>query len=188
MSAGPPDPVAILKEYLPGPVESYYLGLIIGAIILPIFIAMFYVVSEIQNIIKDNPYYGAVRTHVNNTYYMMRFVLVCCLINMLYMTRKGPERADSKNVGFWYTFIFFPIFGLLGARLSITISFLILSVSKDLIYLDPSEVLYVKQKLSYLTGGILITFILCLLTWILINAVDIVDIAMEFVNQGQGLA
>jgi hypothetical protein len=188
MSAGPPDPLTVLREYLPGPLESYYLGIIIGAIILPIIVTMFYVTNEVREIIKDKPYYGAIRTHVNNTYNMMLFVLVCTLVNMLYMTRKGEERSDSKNIGFWYTLTFFPMFGLLGARLTTSISFLVLSYSNDLMYLEPSEVVYVKQKLSYLTSGILITFILCLFTWILINANDIIDFGMELVNQGENLS
>lgn len=181
----PKDPLAVLRDYLPGPLESYYIGVIVGAIILPIIVGMFYVAKEVREIIKDKPYYGAVRTHVNSTYNLLLFVLACTIIVMLYITRKGVDLADSKNIGFWYTLIFFPMVALLGARLSTSISFLMLIRSNDLMFLEPSEVVYVKQKLSYLTTGTLVTFILSAAAWVLINANDIIDLTNEIINLGK---
>ena len=186
MSLGPPqDPLTALRDYLPGPLESYYIGVVIGAVILPIIVGMFYVTKEVRDLIKDKPYYGAVRTHVNSTYNLLLFVLVCSLVVMLYITRKGVDVADPKNIGFWYTLIFLPMIALLGARLSTSISFLVLSRSNDLMFLEPSEVVYVKQKLSYLTSGILITFIMSTAAWVLINANDIIDLSQEIVSMNK---
>lgn len=182
--SGGADPLAMVRQFFPGPEEGYYLGLAMLCIIFPMVVSMFYVISDVKNIIANNPAYDAATFSffVNNTYYIVLVTMLACFINLLYALRKGPEKADTANMGFWYIFITFPLFFLIGARISLLISMLVLSSKDDIIInLNPAEVAYIKKKLGYLTIPIFVSFLFSILAFLLLYGVELLDLASEFI-------
>lgn len=185
MSTGEIDPIEIAKELFPIPEEGYYLSLVVLCIIVPICVSMFYAISDVYRLVKDNPAYdvGNFRYYVVNTYYLVVGCSVATLVNLLYALRKRPEKADVKNIGFWFTMSTLLLFFLLGSRISLLVSLLVITGSDNIINLNPSEVVYIKTKLSYLTLAIVIAFILSTLCFVLINGSQMIDIFTAFKQQ-----
>jgi hypothetical protein len=102
---------------------------------------------------------------------------------MLYTLRKGPSRGDKMNIGFWFSWSTIFLFCLLGARLSLTVSFLLVTYSDFIIKFKPSEIIYLKTKMKYLTSAILVTFLASFVGWVLINGAQILDWGHNVVNQ-----
>lgn len=172
------DPLQVVKTLLPAPDESYYIGLSVLCVIVPITVSMYYVIQDVHSIVSKNPSYDVANFQffVNNTYYLIVGAMVCSLVNLLYTLRKRPEKADVKNMGFWFTLATLMLFSLLGARLSLLISMISVTGSDSIINLQPSEVVYVRTKLKYLTFSIVVSFICAAFAFFLINGAQMIDI------------
>ncbi len=182
--SGGADPLDMVRQFFPSPEECYYVGLALLCIIFPMVVSMFYVISDVKNVIGNNPAYDAAafRFFVNNTYYIVLITMLACLINLLYALRKGPEKADSSNMGFWFIFITFPLFFLIGARISLLISTLVVSSKDDIIInLNPADVVYIRTKLSYLTIPIFVSFLFSILAFLFLYGIELLDLASEFI-------
>jgi hypothetical protein len=173
------DPLEVAKVFLPIPDESYHIGLTILCLIVPIIVSMFFVIQDVYTIVSSNPAYstGNFQYFVTNTYYLVVGAMACSIVNMLYALRKRPEKADVKNIGFWFTLTTLCLFALLGCRLSLLISMISLTGSDSIIDLNPSDVVYVKTKLEYLTLSIVVCFLLSFSSFLLINGEQMIEIA-----------
>jgi hypothetical protein len=185
--AGEVDFIQVAKTVFPDDREAYYLGLNILCISVPIIVSMYYVIDEVYTIIKDKPAYdvGNFRTFVRNAYYIITAALIFNLVNLLYTLRKGPEKGDAKNMGFWFTMSMLFLFAALGARLSILISIIYITLSNNIINIRPSEFVYIQKKVTYLTTASVITFLLSLFAFIMINTPQLIDIGLELANKGE---
>ena len=181
-SPGEIDPIQVLKAILPNADEGYYLGLCVLCIIVPILVSLYHVISQIQPIVSKNPAYDVANFQffIQNTYYLLLAAMVCVVVNLLYALRKRPEKADTKNIGFWFTLSSLLLFFLLGARLSLLISMISVTGSDSIIYLNPSEVVYVQTKLRFLTLGIVICFLFSIVSFVLINGAQMIEIFLKF--------
>jgi hypothetical protein len=181
-SPGEIDPIEVLKTILPNEEEAYYIGICILCIIVPILVSLYHVISQVQPIVTKNPAYDVANFQffIQNTYFLLFGAMACVLINLLYALRKRPNKADSKNIGFWFTLSTLLLFFLLGARLSLLISMISVTGSDSIIYLNPSEVVYVQTKLSFLTLGIIICFLLSVIAFFLINGVQMIELFLKF--------
>ena len=185
--AGEVDYIEAAKTLFPDEREAYYLGLNILCIITPILISMYYVIDDVYTIVKDNPAYdvGNFRTFIRNAYYIIVGAMLCSVINLLYTLRKGPEKGDAKNIGFWITMSMLFLFCALGARLSILISIIYITLSNNIINIRPSEFVYIQKKVTYLTAGTIMSFLMSFVAFLLINTPQLIDIGLELMNKGE---
>lgn len=183
--SGEIDPLTIVRELFPEPEQSYSIGLSVLCIITPIVVSMFYAISDVYQLIKDNPAYDAAefRFFLRNAYYLMFGAMISTVVNLLYTLRKRPEKADVKNIGFWFTMSTIFLFCLIGARLSLSIAMLVLTTSNNIINLNPADVVFIRTKISYITYGIVVSFIFSILCFALINGVQIIDLITSFQAQ-----
>ncbi len=183
--SGEIDPLSIVKGLFPQEDESYYIGLVILCIITPIIVSMFYAINDAYQLVKDNPAYDAAnfRFFLQNAYYLMFGAMISTVINLLYALRKRPEKADSKNIGFWFTMSTICLFCLIGARISLSVAMLVLTTSSNIINLNPAEVVFIRTKISYITIGTLVSFLLSTLAFVLLNGLQIIDLITAFQEQ-----